>query len=89
MALQENLTKENLEDLKKTFNEKIAPENPEAAFKSFNMDAIEDALKKGKSENEMLISISYQLDCIENLIKKIFGDHVLIDGQFVDIKKEV
>ena len=81
MSLQENLTEEDLGALKRTFDEKIAPTNPEATFKSFNMS---DKDRQHLLE-ENVASLELQVSDLTALIKSIFDGHVLIDGQFVKI----
>ena len=82
MALQQNLTEENLNDLKKTFDEKIAPVNQEATFKTFNMlDRERQALLE-----ENVASLELQVSELTAYIKSVFDGHVLINGQFVKIK---
>ena len=78
MALQQNLTEENLNDLKATFDKKIAPFNPEATFKSFSMST-ED---RQNLMEENIASLEMQVTDLTALIKSIFDGHVLIDGQF-------
>ena len=81
MSLQENLTEEDLGALKRTFDEKIAPTNPEATFESFNMS---DKDRQHLLE-ENVASLELQVSDLTALIKSIFDGHVLIDEQFVKI----
>jgi len=79
MALQQNLTKENLNDLKKTFDERIAPTNPEATFKILNPMDNED---RQRLLEENVASLELQVSDLTAYIKSIFDGHILIDGQF-------
>jgi len=81
MALQQNLTEENLNDLKKTFDEKVAPTNKEATFQSFPMS---DSDRQILLE-ENVASLELQVSDLTRYIKSVFDGHVLIDGKFVKI----
>lgn len=85
MTMQTNLREEDVNEMKRAFREKVLPNNPKAEFSSFCMSEVEDALRKGKSENEMLQDLSDRLDRLEKLIRSTFDGHVLIDGQFKKI----
>jgi len=78
MALQENLTEENVKDLKKVFDEKIALENPKAIFKTFPMADHE----RIKIMEENIASLELQVSELTAYIKSVFDGHILIDGQF-------
>ena len=84
MAIQTNLREEDVNEMKKAFEENVLPNNPKALFESFDMSEMKDVLEKGKSDSERIQEISDRLDSIEQLIKSIFDGHVLIDGQFVN-----
>ena len=83
MAQQENLTEENLNDLQKTFDEKIAPTNRDATFKTFVMSDKD----RQRILEENVASLELQVSELTGYIKSIFDGHVLIDGQFVKIDK--
>ena len=81
MALQQNLTEENLKELEKTFQEKIAPTNPDATFQSFPMSDRDRQILL----EENVASLELQVSELTALVKSIFDGHVLIDGKFVKI----
>ena len=81
MALQENLTEENVNDLKKVFNEKIAPENPEAVFRQFNTP--EDDRQRLLEEN--VASLKLQVSELTAYLQSVFDGHFLIDGRFIKL----
>jgi len=81
MATQQNLTEKNLDDLKKTFEDKIAPTNPDATFRSFNMNDKD----RQRLLEENIASLELRVSDLTFYMKSIFDGHVLIDGQFVKI----
>jgi hypothetical protein len=81
MAIQENLTKGNIDELKKTFDEKVITTNPGATFKTFSM-SFQD---RQRILEENVASLEMQVSELTSYIKSVFDGHVLIDGQFKKI----
>ncbi len=82
MALLQNLTEENLNNIRETFNEKIAPTNPEATFQSFPISDKD----RWRLLEENIASLELQVSELTTYIKAIFDGHVLINGHFVKVK---
>lgn len=80
MANIQNIMEEQIEGLEEKLKS-MQDENPDLSYQIYNQDT-EETLKKGKSQNEMLQEISDRIERMENLIKHIFGDAVLINGKF-------
>ena len=77
----ENLTEANVDELKEKLEE-MKTENPDIDYKTYIMEKLD----KGKNENEGIAMILDKLEMLERKINMIFGDHVLINGDFRDIR---
>ena len=84
MALVENLKPEDVADLRDTFESKIQQRNPSALFSSGPSDDIV-RLAEHKVLAERIVSLEAKIDKVINLFSQIFGDAVLINGQWVTL----
>lgn len=93
-----NLNEENVETLKKTI-EKIAEKNPEISYEIFDERDVELKEKferayeqKNRTAtisdiekiNNDIIKLSAQIEELNILIVKIFGDHFLVNGRWCE-----
>ena len=78
MGEQRNLTEENVEELREQL-EKMQKTNPDLEFRFFEQAEPEPM------HDKTITKIYDKLLELERKIDHIFGDHVLIKGQFQDI----
>ena len=79
MGEQQNLTEENVEELKAKLD-MMKKDNPDLRYR-FYQQAERAAADAGDPHKEILDRI----DALERLVKTIFDGHVLIDGRFQKI----
>jgi len=84
-----NLTEQDVKELEVKLNELIKI-NPEIKYKVFYdiPENVKNELKNGEYTNLMqrLAEIEARFVGLENVIKLIFGKHVLMNGRFIEIK---
>ena len=76
----ENLNSTDVMKMEETINF-LRQENPEIKSTVYSMED-----KKHSGLETRMSNIEDSLNRIENIINNIFGDNILIDGKFIDIK---
>ena len=77
----ENLNQNDVDEMKNLLEE-LKEDNPEIQYKFWAMDKT-DVDKPLRQQVDELAEIVVEM---QMLLKKIFGDHVLVNGRFIDIK---
>ena len=86
MGEQRNLTEENVEVLKKQL-EKMKFDNPDLEYRFWEQDEPKEELSDEKPSTGLADRVSRIEEAVE-YIKHAIGDHVLINGQWVDITRK-
>lgn len=82
----QNLREEDVTELEKTIAEQ-QKENPDISYKIFGMGKVIDK-EEDKSIQQELDKLTEMVSEIQLFLKKVIGDHVLVDGRFVDLRKQ-
>lgn len=77
----ENLTPGDAVELEEKLSE-MKKQNPDIEYRVLEMGDLKETLGKGKVENEMLQEISDKIDALNGNFNRIFGEHILIKGEF-------
>ncbi len=77
-----NLTEANIKDAESMFD-KMKELNPDLRYKTYKQDDQEKSLRIQVDELAEIVGK------MELKLKHIFGGHVLINGQFVDVSKKI
>ena len=77
MGQTENMTPENVEAIQQEI-ERLSQTNPALKFKTFPMEDLEFAKR--------LTALEENVDSIMTKLTNIFGNYVLIEGQFRELK---
>lgn len=80
----ENLTQENMEEAKVMFDEMIKS-NSELTYEFFQQNKGIDPNRADRIE-ESIENLANEVDSLKQLLKHIFGNHILMDGKFQDFK---
>ena len=95
MAEQRNLTAENVEELAEKLKE-MQKTNPALRYRFFEYsekdrpDISEDIVEwQSTMESVLIEKLFKKVEALERKIALIFGDHVLINGQFQDITRKI
>ncbi len=79
-----NLTQSDVKDFSSLANE-LKKSNPDLDYRIFNQDSVVNAAEY-KTLRKQVDELAGIICGIEQHIKNIFGNHILIKGQFVDLK---
>ena len=84
MGEQRNLTRENVDELRERL-EKMQEGNPDLEYRFFSQAEKESKPEWKSGHTELIKGLLDKIESLERKIDHIFGDHVLIKGQFHDI----
>jgi len=84
MGEQSNLTEDNVEELTKQLK-KMQEDNPELEYQFFQQAEEVPDENEPRKELLTLVDVYDKLLDLERKLDRIFGESVLIDGQFKDI----
>lgn len=82
-----NLTEGNVSEFSK-LADSLKETNPELEYRIFNQDSVVNA-QEYKSLRKQVDELAEIIGSVELKLKHIFGNHILINGQFKDIKGEL
>ncbi len=89
MAELQNLTEDNVSELKKFFVDKIQPMNPEASLRFVAMAETFDEAYSGNMDSKKEIQeLKEKVEALSNKIDHIFGDSFLYNGKFISVKDQ-
>ena len=82
MGEQKNLTEDNVSELRERL-EKMKEENPDLEYRFFRQDQEQP---DSVDTITLVKELTTKVDNLNTKIDRIFGNHILMDGLFTDIK---